>query len=96
MEGLLHTTCGAPAYVVPDVISRKGYGGAKADIWFYGVILFVLLAGYLPFHDSNLMELCRKIRRAEFKCPNRFPLEVRKFLSRILDPNLIQGFPLRK
>ncbi|XP_049354663.1 CBL-interacting protein kinase 18-like [Solanum verrucosum] len=86
-DGLLHTTCGTPAYVAPEVISRKGYEGVKADIWSCGVILFVLLAGYLPFYDSNLMNLYRKICRAECKCPNWFPLEVRKLLSRILDPN---------
>ncbi|KAL3524044.1 hypothetical protein ACH5RR_016878 [Cinchona calisaya] len=86
-DGLLHTTCGTPAYVAPEVISRKGYDGAKADIWSCGVILFVLLAGYLPFHDSNLMEMYRKIGKAEYKCPNWFPPEVRKLLSRILDPN---------
>ncbi|KAI3450259.1 hypothetical protein Pfo_006924 [Paulownia fortunei] len=86
-DGLLHTTCGTPAYVAPEVINRKGYDGAKADIWSCGVILFVLLSGYLPFHDSNLMEMYRKIGKAEFKCPHWFPHEVQKLLSRILDPN---------
>ncbi|GKD51232.1 CBL-interacting protein kinase 2 [Tanacetum coccineum] len=33
LDGLLHTTCGTPAYVAPEVISRKGYDGAKANIW---------------------------------------------------------------
>ncbi|XP_058208440.1 CBL-interacting protein kinase 2-like [Rhododendron vialii] len=86
-DGLLHTTCGTPAYVAPEVISRKGYDGSKADIWSCGVILYVLLAGYLPFHDSNLIEMYRKIGKAEFKFPNWFSLEVRKFISKILDPN---------
>ncbi|XXG39959.1 hypothetical protein AAC387_Pa01g0787 [Persea americana] len=86
-DGLLHTTCGTPAYVAPEVINRKGYDGAKADTWSCGVILFVLLAGYLPFHDSNLMEMYRKIGKAEFKCPNWFPPEVRRLMSKILDPN---------
>ncbi|CBI18060.3 unnamed protein product, partial [Vitis vinifera] len=69
------------------VINRKGYDGAKADIWSCGVVLFVLLAGYLPFHDSNLMELYRKIGKAEYRFPNWFPSEVRRLLSKILDPN---------
>lgn len=86
-DGLLHTTCGTPAYVAPEVINRKGYDGAKADIWSCGVVLFVLLAGYLPFHDSNLIELYRKIGKAEFKCPSWFPREVRRLLSKMLDPN---------
>ncbi|CAL5351602.1 hypothetical protein CsSME_00039007 [Camellia sinensis var. sinensis] len=86
-DGLLHTTCGTPAYVAPEVINRKGYDGSKADIWSCGVILYVLLAGNLPFHDSNLMEMYRKIGKAEFKCPNWFAPEVRRLLSKILDPN---------
>lgn len=86
-DGLLHTTCGTPAYVAPEVIKMKGYDGAKADIWSCGVILFVLLAGYLPFHDSNLMELYRKVAKADFKCPNWFPPEIRRLLLRMLDPN---------
>ncbi|OWM81644.1 CBL-interacting protein kinase 2-like [Punica granatum] len=86
-DGLLHTTCGTPAYVAPEVINRKGYDGSKADIWSCGVILFVLLAGYLPFHDSNLMEMYRKIGRADFKFPNWFAPEVRRLITKILDPN---------
>ncbi|CAH9129311.1 unnamed protein product [Cuscuta epithymum] len=86
-DGLLHTVCGTPAYVAPEVINRKGYDGGKADIWSCGVILFVMLTGYLPFNDPNLMELYRKIGKAEFKCPNWVPPEVRKLLSRMLDPN---------
>ncbi|KAK3128038.1 hypothetical protein QOZ80_7AG0581780 [Eleusine coracana subsp. coracana] len=86
-DGLLHTTCGTPAYVAPEVINRKGYDGAKADIWSCGVILFVLLAGFLPFHDKNLMDMYKKIGKAEFKCPGWFSTDVRRLLVRILDPN---------
>ncbi|KAH1045157.1 hypothetical protein GYH30_026385 [Glycine max] len=86
-DGLLHTTCGTPAYVAPEVINRKGYDGIKADIWSCGVILYVLLAGHLPFQDTNLMEMYRKIGRGEFKFPKWFAPDVRRFLSRILDPN---------
>ncbi|CAI9287346.1 unnamed protein product [Lactuca saligna] len=86
-DGLLHTSCGTPAYVAPEVIYQKGYDGEKADIWSCGVILFVLLSGFLPFQDSNLMVMYRKITRAEFKFPNWFPSEARKLVSKILDPN---------
>lgn len=86
-DGLLHTTCGTPAYVAPEVINKKGYDGEKADIWSCGVILFVLLAAYLPFHDNNLMEMYKKICKGDFKCPQWFSPEVKKLLSKILDPN---------
>lgn len=86
-DGLLRTFCGTPTYVAPEVIIKKGYDGAKADIWSCGVILYSMLAGHLPFRDSNLNEIYRKIRRAEYKCPIWFPPEVHKLLAKILDPN---------
>ncbi|XP_052875142.1 CBL-interacting serine/threonine-protein kinase 20-like isoform X2 [Gossypium arboreum] len=95
-DGLLHTTCGTPAYVAPEVINMKGYDGAKVDIWSCGVILYVLLAGFLPFHDENLMELYKKITKGEFRCPQWFPPEVRKLLSKILDPNPSQRIMVAK
>lgn len=86
-DGLLHTTCGTPNYVAPEVINNKGYDGAKADLWSCGVILFVLMAGYLPFEDSNLMALYKKIFKAEFSIPPWFSTSAKKLILRILDPN---------
>ncbi|CAL5411705.1 unnamed protein product [Camellia sinensis] len=86
-DGLLHTTCGTPNYVAPEVINNKGYDGAKADLWSCGVILFVLMAGYLPFEESNLMALYKKIFKAEFTCPPWFSSSAKKLVKRILDPN---------
>lgn len=86
-DGLLHTTCGTPNYVAPEVINNKGYDGAKADLWSCGVILFVLMAGYLPFEDSNLAALYKKIFKADFTCPPWFSTSAKKLIKRILDPN---------
>jgi 5'-AMP-activated protein kinase catalytic alpha subunit len=86
-DGLLHTTCGTPAYVAPEVIGKKGYDGAKADIWSCGVVLFVLLAGFLPFQDDNLVAMYKKIYRGDFKCPPWFSPESRRLIMKLLDPN---------
>ncbi|XP_051125801.1 CBL-interacting protein kinase 23-like [Andrographis paniculata] len=86
-DGLLHTTCGTPNYVAPEIINNKGYDGAKADLWSCGVILFVLMAGYLPFEESNIQALYKKIFKADFTCPAWFSASAKKLIKRILDPN---------
>ncbi|XP_077238279.1 CBL-interacting protein kinase 21 [Tasmannia lanceolata] len=83
---LLSTACGSPSYVAPEVIANKNYEGSAADVWSCGVILFELLAGYLPFEDRNLMNLYRKISRAEYTCPKWFTAGQSKLIFRILDP----------
>lgn len=87
VDGMLHTLCGTPAYVAPEILAKRGYDGAKVDIWSCGVILFVLAAAYLPFNDPNLMAMYRKIYTGEFKCPRWFSPDLRRFLSRLMDTN---------
>lgn len=86
-DGLLHTLCGTPAYVAPEILTKKGYDGAKVDVWSCGVILFVLNAGYLPFNDPNLMAMYKKIYKGEFRCPKWMSPDLKRFLSRLLDTN---------
>ncbi|KAK4604737.1 hypothetical protein RGQ29_012988 [Quercus rubra] len=95
-DGLLHTTCGTPAYVAPEVIGKKGYDGAKADLWSCGVILYVLLAGFLPFQDDNIVAMYRKIYRGDFKCPPWFSSEARRLITKLLDPNPMTRITIAK
>ncbi|KAI3723168.1 hypothetical protein L2E82_34573 [Cichorium intybus] len=60
-DGTLRTVCGTPNYVAPEVLTVKGYNGAPCDIWSCRVILFVLMAGYSPFDEENLIELYRRM-----------------------------------
>ncbi|XP_039058055.1 CBL-interacting serine/threonine-protein kinase 9-like [Hibiscus syriacus] len=69
-DGLLLTACGTPNYVAPEVLKNQGYDGRASDIWSCGVILFVLMAGYLPFDEPNLICLYKKITKADFTCPS--------------------------
>ena len=41
--------------------------GCEVDMWSLGVIMFILLCGYPPFHDSNQMRLFKKIRSGSFR-----------------------------
>ncbi|XP_010466597.1 PREDICTED: CBL-interacting serine/threonine-protein kinase 7-like [Camelina sativa] len=86
-NGLLHTACGTPAYTAPEVISRRGYDGAKADAWSCGVILFVLLVGDVPFDDSNIAAMYRKIHRRDYKFPSWISKQAKSIIYQMLDPN---------
>lgn len=88
-DGLLHTRCGTPAYVAPEVLKKKGYAGAEADVWSCGVILYVLLAGFLPFQDENVMCMYRKIFKAEYEIPPWFSNEAKRVIGKLLvvDPS---------
>ena len=93
-DGMLHTLCGTPAYVAPEILSKKGYDGAKVDVWSCGVILFVMNAGYLPFNDPNLMAMYRKIYNGEFRCPKWMSSDMKRFISRLLDTNPVTRISL--
>ncbi|EQC36047.1 CAMK/CAMKL/AMPK protein kinase [Saprolegnia diclina VS20] len=84
---LLHTTCGTPNYVAPEVLADKGYDGRAADVWSIGVILYVLLAGFLPFDEPTMSALFRKIQKAEFSYPSWFSPRVKTLLNKILVPD---------
>lgn len=86
-DGMLYTACGTPVYTAPEVVRRNGYDGAKADAWSCGVILFVMLVGYVPFHDSNIANLYKKICRREINFPVWISTSARNIIYRLLDPN---------
>ncbi|KAL3634697.1 CBL-interacting serine/threonine-protein kinase 1 [Castilleja foliolosa] len=86
-DGLLHTTCGSPNYVAPEILSNRGYDGAASDTWSCGVILYVILTGYLPFDDRNLAVLYQKIFKGEAQMPKWLSPGAKKLIKRILDPN---------
>ncbi|XP_027192524.1 CBL-interacting serine/threonine-protein kinase 24 isoform X2 [Cicer arietinum] len=86
-DDLLYTTCGTPNYVAPEVLSNQGYDGAAADVWSCGVILYVLMAGYLPFEEVDLPTLFRRINAAEFVCPFWFSAGAKTLIHKILDSN---------
>jgi len=57
-------SCGTPAYVAPEVLSKTGYS-KEVDIWSTGVITFTMLARALPFHSSDRKKTFKLIKEAE-------------------------------
>lgn len=45
-------SCGTLAYIAPEVLS-KSYT-SKCDLWSLGVIVFILLVGYMPFSGEEM------------------------------------------
>eukprot|EP00301_Raphidiophrys_heterophryoidea_P016345 c2590_g1_i1.p1 GENE.c2590_g1_i1~~c2590_g1_i1.p1 ORF type:complete len:355 (-),score=95.24 c2590_g1_i1:113-1123(-) len=91
----MHTKCGTPAYVAPEVLKpadkKKGYN-EKVDVWSTGVILYVLLCGFPPFYDEDQTNLLRKVVKGEFSFPrpqwDPVSSEAKRFISAclVVDP----------
>ena len=47
--------------MAPEIILRREYYGAAADIWAVGVVMYVLLTGVFPFRSCDEKGLFRKI-----------------------------------
>ncbi|XP_076926504.1 CBL-interacting serine/threonine-protein kinase 1-like [Bidens hawaiensis] len=86
-DGLLHTTCGSPNYVAPEILQNRGYDGATSDTWSCGVILYVILTECLPFDDRNLAVIYQKIFKGDVQMPKWLPSGAKNLIKRILDPN---------
>jgi serine/threonine protein kinase len=82
--GLLQTVCGTPNYVAPEVLKERGYDGFKADAWSCGIVLFVMLAGYLPFDDQNQNALFNKIERGDYRMSRTFTDGAKDLISKLI------------
>ncbi|KAB2002299.1 hypothetical protein ES319_D11G057600v1 [Gossypium barbadense] len=83
------STVGTPAYIAPEVLSRKQYDGKIADVWSCGVTLYVMLVGAYPFEDpedpKNFRKTIQRILSVHYSIPDyvRVSKECKHLLSRI-------------
>lgn len=87
------STVGTPAYIAPEVLSRKEYDGKIADVWSCGVTLYVMLVGSYPFEDPedprNFRKTLGRILGVQYAIPEHITIsqECQDLLAKVFVPN---------
>ncbi|OHT10197.1 CAMK family protein kinase [Tritrichomonas foetus] len=92
---LLDDTDGTPAFYSPEECRGDPYLGKPTDVWAFGMMLYVMMFGKLPFFDaddegvffSQFFKISQRIVSDEFAYPESIPIsaELRDFFSHVLD-----------
>jgi len=64
---MLTSIAGTLYYMAPEVLD--GEYGHQCDVWSLGVVLYVILVGYLPFTGKDTRDLIRKISDGHVSFP---------------------------
>ena len=65
----LGTFCGSLYFAAPELLNAKIYTGPEVDVWSFGVVLYVLVCGKVPFDDQSMPALHAKIKRGLVEYP---------------------------
>lgn len=78
-------SCGTLAYVAPEVLNRDY--SYHCDMWSFGVCVFILLLGYLPFQGAEQGQM-QRIKTGQFvrdaKRWNQLSPEARQYIESLL------------
>lgn len=77
-------SCGTLAYVAPEVLAHSYT--SQCDLWSFGVIVFVLLNGHMPFTGDEA-HMISEIKSGEFKTRHGYSKlseDARSFISSLL------------
>ncbi|XP_074662868.1 ribosomal protein S6 kinase alpha-3-like isoform X2 [Tubulanus polymorphus] len=85
-EKKTYSFCGTVEYMAPEVVNRKGHGAA-ADWWSYGVLMFEMLTGSLPFQGMNRKETMTQILKAKLGMPQFLSPEAQGLLRALFKRN---------
>ncbi|KAK3381473.1 kinase-like domain-containing protein [Podospora didyma] len=80
----LKTYCGSLYFAAPELLQAKPYTGPEVDVWSFGVVLFVLVCGKVPFDDQYMPALHQKIKKGAVDYPNWLTTECKHLISRML------------
>ncbi|KAJ7083980.1 hypothetical protein B0H15DRAFT_402438 [Mycena belliarum] len=92
----LSTFCGSLYFAAPELLNAKVYTGPEVDIWSFGVVLYVLVCGKVPFDDQSMPALHAKIKRGLVEYPVWLSAECKHLLSRMLVTNPALRAPLHE
>jgi p90 ribosomal S6 kinase len=83
-----YSFCGTVEYMAPEVVNRKGHSYG-ADWWSFGVLMYEMLTGQLPFQGENRKETMNQILKAKLGMPEYLSPEAQSLLRALFKRNPI-------
>ncbi|KAF2145606.1 uncharacterized protein K452DRAFT_305596 [Aplosporella prunicola CBS 121167] len=80
----LKTFCGSLYFAAPELLQAKQYTGPEVDVWSFGIVLYVLVCGKVPFDDQSMPQLHAKIKKGHVDYPPWLTAECKNLISRML------------
>ncbi|KAK2760728.1 serine/threonine-protein kinase KIN2 [Arachnomyces sp. PD_36] len=80
----LKTFCGSLYFAAPELLQARQYTGPEVDVWSFGIVLYVLVCGKVPFDDQSMPQLHAKIKKGVVEYPQGLTSECRHIISRML------------
>lgn len=78
--------CGTVEYMAPEVVNRKGHD-TTADWWSFGVLMYEMLTGSLPFQGENRKSTMTMILKAKLGMPQFLSPEAQALLRVLFKRN---------
>ncbi|ELV10540.1 Ribosomal protein S6 kinase alpha-6 [Tupaia chinensis] len=85
-EKKAYSFCGTVEYMAPEVVNRRG-NSQSADWWSYGVLMFEMLTGTLPFQGKDRNETMNMILKAKLGMPQFLSAEAQSLLRMLFKRN---------